>query len=263
MKFSWEVAIERLKHRVKSEEAKPPLPSGMKEEQDVEGRYRRLDAGQCASLRWIAKRLQHHGIVLADEVGTGKTRIACAVVQAVVESGGRAAVVVPHGLMHQWVDEAWKLDSSGPEPKTLTTLTELLREQPGEDLWNQRKPYPDHPEWWLISHRFRAPLVYVNAEDWRAALPGLVELKLARPADRSDKRTRFGQLQKLLDEAPDSWWGKQARIAQDVAARLRTLPEFRKDIKTRIKRLPPLSGTSADANRPLPPPSEMVEMGAR
>jgi len=28
------------------------------------------------------------------------------VVHAVLEAGGRAAVVVPHGLMHQWQKEA-------------------------------------------------------------------------------------------------------------------------------------------------------------
>ena len=54
-------------------------------------------------LMWIAGHIQESGVVLANEVGTGKTRIACAVVHAVLEAGGRAAVVVPHGLMHQWI----------------------------------------------------------------------------------------------------------------------------------------------------------------
>ena len=54
-----------------------------------------LDDGQRASLMWMAERLPQTGVVLADEVGTGKTRIACAVVLAVVKAGGRAAVVVP------------------------------------------------------------------------------------------------------------------------------------------------------------------------
>lgn len=38
-----------------------------------------LDDGQRASLMWMAERLPQTGVVLADEVGTGKTRIACAV----------------------------------------------------------------------------------------------------------------------------------------------------------------------------------------
>lgn len=188
-------------------------------------------------------------MVLADEVGTGKTRIACALIQAVVESGGRAAVVVPHGLMHQWIAEAMMLAPDGPEPKALTTLTDFLRDvQPGDAAWNERKPYPNRAEWWLISHGFRAPRVQINSRDWRAALPGLVELNLARPAERTDKRTRLGRLQQAMDEAPDSWWAGMVRIAGDVAGRLPSLPELRNEIKKRIRRLPPLSVMGADPN---------------
>lgn len=109
MTFSWagaEIAIRRL---VKQDEARPP-------------HSRRLDDGQRASLSWIARRIQEDGVVLADEVGSGKTRIACAVVHAVLEAGGRAAVVVPHGLMHQWTAESRKLRKDSPVPKSLTTL---------------------------------------------------------------------------------------------------------------------------------------------
>jgi hypothetical protein len=44
------------------------------------------------------------GVVLAGRSQDGETRIACAVL-AVIKAGGRAAVVVPHGLMHQWQRE--------------------------------------------------------------------------------------------------------------------------------------------------------------
>ena len=37
-----------------------------------------LDEGQRASLSWMSGRIPQSGVVLADEVGTGKTRIACA-----------------------------------------------------------------------------------------------------------------------------------------------------------------------------------------
>ena len=110
------------------------------------------------------KRLPQSGVVLADEVGTGKTRIACAVVHAVLKAGGRAAVVVPHGLMHQWIAESRKLRASSPAPKELTTFTEFLREvSPNEASWKDFSPRPDESEWWLISHGFRAPLVRSNS----------------------------------------------------------------------------------------------------
>src|SRR5262245_26250247 len=101
MSFSWARAAAALRKLVAEDEAKP------REEQH-------LDEGQRASLTWMAGRLPQSGVVLADEVGTGKTRIACAVVHAVLEAGGRAAVVVPHGLMHQWIAESRKLRATSP-----------------------------------------------------------------------------------------------------------------------------------------------------
>ncbi|MFB1489261.1 MULTISPECIES: SNF2-related protein [unclassified Thiocapsa] len=120
MSFSWTRAATALQKLVAEDAAKP------REEQD-------LDDGQRASLAWMAKRLAQSGLVLADEVGTGKTRIACAVVHAVLDAGGRAAVVVPHGLMHQWLAESRKLRTSAPPPKELTTFTGFLREASATD----------------------------------------------------------------------------------------------------------------------------------
>jgi superfamily II DNA or RNA helicase len=62
----------------------------------------RLNAGQRASLQLFGKRLPHNGVVLADEVGMGKTRIAVAVIEAVVHCGGRVAILIPSGLGYQW-----------------------------------------------------------------------------------------------------------------------------------------------------------------
>lgn len=64
-----------------------------------------LSPGQRASLLAIAHRLPHNGVVIADEVGMGKTRLAAAVIRAVIENKGRVAVVIPPGLGYQWTDE--------------------------------------------------------------------------------------------------------------------------------------------------------------
>jgi superfamily II DNA or RNA helicase len=173
-----------------------------------------LDRGQQASLSWIAKTIGHHGVVLADEVGTGKTRIACALVHAVVESGGRAAVVVPRGLMHQWESESKKLNATAPTPKSLTTLTEFLRnatptgrtamdERAAQDLWSKKAPSARLPEWCLISHGFRAPVVRSNSYPWRLSLPSLVRMFAASP---KDKRSVEGRLLDWLDKYAHAWW---------------------------------------------------------
>lgn len=228
--FSWARAATALRKLVGEDAAKLP------EEQH-------LDEGQRASLTWMAERLPQSGVVLADEVGTGKTRIACAVVHAVLEAGGRAAVVVPHGLMHQWTAESRKLLANSPAPKELTTFTEFLREvSPNEASWKDFGPRPDESEWWLISHGFRAPLVRSNSYVWRAALPAFVELHLASRADRQDGRTRIGKLQREIENAPASWWGwnGMARIASEVAPRVRG----RRDLRKRMEALPPLNVSS-------------------
>lgn len=228
--FSWALAATALRKLVGEDAAKP------REEQH-------LDEGQRASLTWIAERLPQSGVVLADEVGTGKTRIACAVVHAVLEAGGRAAVVVPHGLMHQWTAESRKFRANCPAPKELTTFTEFLREvSPNEVSCKDFSPRPDESEWWLISHGFRAPLVRSNSYVWRAALPAFVELHLASRADRRDGRTRIGKLQREIDNARTSWWGwnGMARIASEVAPRVRG----RRDLRKRMEALPPLNVSS-------------------
>jgi hypothetical protein len=183
--------------------------------------------------------------VLADEVGTGKTRIACAVVHAVFEAGGRAAVVVPHGLMHQWAAESRELSVEDPIPipKRLTTFTEFLREST-EAAWKDCSPQPDQPEWWLISHGFRAPLIRSNSQPWRAALPALVKLHLASRAEREDGRTQLGKLQSDIDNTSPSWrdWNGMVRIARDVAPRIRG----RRDLRKKIGLLPPFKVQSVN-----------------
>lgn len=232
MSFSWARAATALRRLVQEDAAEP------REEQH-------LDGGQRASLAWLAERLPQSGVVLADEVGTGKTRIACAVVHAVLEAGGRAAVVVPHGLMHQWTAESRKLRANSPAPKELTTFTEFLREASATDAsWKDIAPCPNESEWWLISHGFRAPLVRSNSNWWRAALPAFVELNLAARAEREDARTRIGKLHQMMETARASWWGwnGMARIASDIAPRV----PGRRDLRKRIDALPPLSVARQD-----------------
>lgn len=230
MSFSWARAATAIRKLAAEDATKP------REEQ-------RLDEGQRGSLMWMAERLPRSGVVLADEVGTGKTRIACAMVHAVLDAGGRAAVVVPHGLMHQWIAESRKLHATIPAPKELTTFTEFLREvSPNEASWKDLSPRPDESEWWLISHGFRAPQVRSNSYVWRAALPAFVDLHLASRSEREDGRTRIGKLQREIERARASWWGwnGMARIASEVAPRVRG----RRDLRNRIEALPPLNVSS-------------------
>jgi len=172
-----------------------------------------------------------NGVVLADEVGTGKTRIACAVIHAVLAAGGRVATVVPKGLMHQWVAESHTLDLS-IAPKLLTTIPELFRSVTSPEHWKTLAPNPDAPEWWLISHNFRAPQVRANSNLWRAALPALVELKLASKATREDKRTREGRFA--------DWLGLSEKLTTKRWAHWDGMDLIADDLKTRVRGNAPL-----------------------
>lgn len=246
MSLSWVKIMATLRRRVSEEAVKPPPPPGLREEQAVEGKYQRLDEGQRASLMWMAERLpQQGGLVLADEVGSGKTRIACAVVHAVLEAGGRAAVVVPRGVMHQWVAESRKFQPGFPTAKGLTTVNRLLGvEVKDKTVWTDGSPCPDQPEWWLISHGFRAPLVRTHSAPWRVALPALVALHLASPAERQDARKWVGKLQRRLThlEAQSGEWAGMARIAREIAPHVR----YNADLRARIEQLPPLDASGSN-----------------
>jgi len=188
-----------------------------------------LDEGQRTSVKWMAKRLPESGLILADEVGTGKTRIACAVVHAVLEAGGRAAVVVPHGLMHQWQHEANVLGMSrGKEFTSLRNFIETAEPSDCETI----APAPDKSEWLLVSHGFRSPQVRQgnNPAEWRVALPSHVRAAMTADHIRNNGRTHAGR---LLTNCHERTW----KIAQAINAQVHGQPS-RNALRARLDRLP-------------------------
>jgi superfamily II DNA or RNA helicase len=124
-----------------------------------------LDAGQSASLQAIACRIGEHGVILADEVGMGKTRIAVFVANAVKKCGGRVAVIVPPGLGYQWQREFAVCS---------TMVADILRSMHGYfGRWsekNSEKPWYDE-NIMLISQRFADWRIRPKSDTtWRRAL---------------------------------------------------------------------------------------------
>lgn len=224
MTFAWSKAAREVR-RLVEQDRRRTLPN------------QRLDDGQRASLLWIARQIQQHGVVLADEVGTGKTRIACAVVHAVLAAGGRVVVVVPHGLMHQWEAEARKLEPTAAPPRKLTTVLEMFQERENRGAeW--QSPRPRSPEWWLISHGFRAPPVRLNSYPWRYALPSLVHCALKPQHRLRDQRTSWGALAGFMkSKKTDYVWSGLFHVAEQVARRLRRY----RGLEERVRRFPPLN----------------------
>lgn len=118
------------------------------------GRDGQLNEGQRACLRGMAARLRKRcdkagGMVIADEVGMGKTRIAVNLAKSVIAAGGRVAILVPPGLGVQWRAEL--RDGGVDAPPLLRSLWQYLC------AW---VPENDSPMPWfeqdvvLLSHAF-------------------------------------------------------------------------------------------------------------
>ena len=121
---------------------------------------------QDRSLDWIARQLQQQpGVLIADEVGLGKTRLAIALAVCVAACGGRVAFLIPPGLSFQWRDEELgaflrqvaELDLDWM-PRDITSR--ILRTYP--DLFEGGKHPPAYPlslhtQFLFLSHRFGLP----------------------------------------------------------------------------------------------------------
>lgn len=125
-----------------------------------------LNDGQTASLRELAKRLPSNGVIIADEVGMGKTRIAAAVARCVVAAGGRVAILVPPGLGYQWGDELQRADVKAP--LILRSLRQYLSAWDPEQV-KQKQPWFDQ-QVVLISHAFTNWRLGKNSDNWRWTL---------------------------------------------------------------------------------------------
>ena len=84
-----------------------------------------LNKGQRASVMSLSSRLPSHGVILADEVGMGKTRIAVTLAKAVRDCGGRTSIVVPPGLANQWIREL-QLGAATPEAAPIQSIWQFL-----------------------------------------------------------------------------------------------------------------------------------------
>jgi len=123
-------------------------------------------AGQDKSLRWIARQLQaESGVLIADEVGLGKTRLAIALAVCVAACGGTVAILIPPGLTSQWCDDELRGFLKQIEPLDFPWIpssfqTKVLRTYP--DLFQdntQTSAYPlsRHANFVFLSHRFGLP----------------------------------------------------------------------------------------------------------
>ena len=152
------VTVDEQQRIANVEKCSPPTPG--------ESRLR-LNEGQRKSVVALAERLPKNGVIIADEVGMGKTRIVVAVIDAVVKAGGRVAVVVPPGLGYQWNDE---LREGGVTavPPILRSYWSYLQAWAPQNSEEQRPWFKQKVV--VLSHAFANWRLRDKSDAWRTAL---------------------------------------------------------------------------------------------
>ncbi|BDQ33394.1 helicase-related protein [Pseudodesulfovibrio portus] len=156
--INWERVASSLRDRAKRE----------KQIVDSNVGQSRLNAGQRASLLAIADRIADNGIIIADEVGMGKTRTAVALAKCVINNGGRVAIIAPPGLAFQWQDELWEGEVEAP--LMLRSLEQYYAAWAEKESWPLKQTV-------VLSHNFANWRIQGNSPLWRRGiLPELFAL---------------------------------------------------------------------------------------
>jgi superfamily II DNA or RNA helicase len=195
----WEAVAEHLRQQAETQEQ-----LAFKEGEDAT----RLNVGQRASLRAIASRILKNGVVIADEVGMGKTRIAVEVARCVIKNGGRVAILVPPGLGYQWQAELRDGEVNDVPPILRSLYGYLLVWHDNQQPWFAKQAV-------MVSHAFTNWRLGEKAAIWRWAL---VPELYARWRDMTDGRLPRGYHGN--DKLADGWVCSKA--AKSIFAALPT-----------------------------------------
>lgn len=158
-----------------------------------------LRDGQAESLRVLADRIPKNGMLIADEVGMGKTLLACLLARCVSECGGRIAIVIPPNLGYQWQEELRRFNP-GSSAKFVRSLGEFFSAWPEEqnDHEWQQKPWFDESVI-LLPHGFSNWRIGNNSAHWRWALPAMMHAHLRKQGESNRYPREF---LKFAEEVP-------------------------------------------------------------
>jgi len=180
-------------------------------------------ADQERSIAWIRRQLQEQpGVLVADEVGLGKTRLAIALAVCVAACNGKVAIMNPPGLTFQWRDEELhpfigQLLELGLDwiprditCKVLRTYSDLFHDEQGLPEY----PLSGHAQFLFISHRFGLPQRLPSTT--KDALWGLPFALKRRLVDDGRKVRGAGML-----DLPDSQHAAVEWLADKASKKLR------------------------------------------
>ncbi|MDR1276035.1 MAG: type III restriction endonuclease subunit R [Candidatus Accumulibacter sp.] len=163
-----------------------------------------LNKGQQASIEAIAVGLPNNGVIIADEVGMGKTRIAATTAKAVLNAGGRVAILVPPGLGYQWGDELRQIGVDAPP--ILRSLWQYFSAWESDDK-SQQCPWFNESII-LISHAFTNWRLGEKSTPWRWTLLPELYARLRKELSGRHLPRGYHDNEKLGDE-----WVKNTAIS--------------------------------------------------
>lgn len=158
-----------------------------------------LRDGQAESLRVLADRIPKNGMLIADEVGMGKTLLACLLARCVSECGGRIAIVIPPNLGYQWQEELRRFNP-GSSAKFVRSLGEFFSAWPKEQNdheWQQKAWFDESVI--LLPHGFSNWRIGNNSAHWRWALPAMMHAHLRKQGESNRYPREF---LKFAEEVP-------------------------------------------------------------
>jgi superfamily II DNA or RNA helicase len=182
-----------------------------------------LNEGQAASLHRLAERLPDNGMIIADEVGMGKTRIAAAVTHSVIAAGGRVAILVPPGLGYQWNDEL-KKKANVSAPPILRSLWQYFEAWKGGNkaaAWFKESAL-------IVSHAFTNWRLGEGAAAWRWALLPEVYARWRKHQKNGRWPRDYCNGAYAGNSEPSTWVSSAAeQIVNTIAAAGEILPAYR------------------------------------
>ena len=182
--------------------------------------------GQRDSIRWISRCIAEDGLIIADEVGLGKTRLALLVMLAVLRSGGNVVAIVPPGLLYQWRQEARDLRRALlPYDPGIDLIQDPTMVRSYGDLFRARTPsgvrFPltqaAAGRWTLVSQTFDLYTIRANARAWRLELPALVRAHVEMK-NSANNNNRWIQYRRQRGYGTTAFMADPINLNQDVAA---------------------------------------------
>jgi len=176
-------------------------------------------------------------VLIADEVGMGKTRVVMSAIFAVLKNGGSVAAVVPPGLLLQWKKE-WEQFLHSKETPLVKgdygRYAPILLRSYDSMFGDAHLEYPlgqNNYQWLLISHRFNIP--HIKPDNFWLKRRYVLPIYAAHIRAREDRNARN-------EFANDDYWARNCLMENGRSKhQVKTAAEYLSNkLPTKLRNMP-------------------------